>query len=73
MPVPPDEAHARAHGVRAAFFAHASDGERLRTVAALLDDGLRVVVDRTSTIDEAPQALEHLAAGHARGKVIVVF
>jgi NADPH:quinone reductase-like Zn-dependent oxidoreductase len=30
------------------------------------------VVDRTFILDEVPQAIRHLRAGRARGKVVIV-
>ena len=33
---------------------------------------LRPVVDRTYRLDEAAAALNHIAGGHARGKVVLV-
>ncbi len=41
------------------------------TVTKLVDDGLRVDVDREFGIDEYPAALERLAAGHHIGKIVI--
>ncbi|ANC29898.1 NADP-dependent oxidoreductase [Isoptericola dokdonensis] len=50
---------------------HAS-GEQLRQIAALVDDGtLRPVVATTFPFEQTPQALDALAAGGLRGKVVV--
>ncbi len=72
VPMPPDTERASAHGMRAEFLFHSSDADRLRTVTQFLDDGLRIVLDRTVKLADAPQALAYLADGHAKGKVIVV-
>ncbi|BCJ49481.1 oxidoreductase [Actinoplanes sp. NBRC 14428] len=70
-PVPPDVARAAARGLRAEFVFHASDAARLETVVKLLDDGLRVLVDREIGLPEAAGGLAYLAEGHAKGKVVV--
>lgn len=72
VPSPPDESRAQAFGVRAEFFAHASDARRLRTVVDHVDAGIRVLVDRTVPLLDGAAALEYLARGHAKGKVILV-
>jgi NADPH:quinone reductase-like Zn-dependent oxidoreductase len=69
--VPPDAARAAARGVRAQFVFHSSDADRLTRVATAADDGLHVVVDRTLALGDAAAALEYLAQGHAKGKVII--
>jgi NADPH:quinone reductase-like Zn-dependent oxidoreductase len=47
--------------------------EHLQTIADLIGDGkVRVVIDRTYPLAEAPEAVRYLAQKHARGKVIVV-
>ena len=71
LPVPPDADQAAAHGVRAAFFAHTSDAVRLARVVALVDDGVEVLVDRTVALDDAAAALDAVAAGRAKGKIII--
>ncbi len=71
VPMPPDTARAAARGLRAEFLFHASDAARLDTVVRLLDNGLRVLLDRTVDLDDGPQALSYLADGHAKGKVII--
>ena len=46
--------------------------EDLLTLAELLATGqVAPVIDRTYTLDEAADALRHVAAGHTRGKVVV--
>jgi NADPH:quinone reductase-like Zn-dependent oxidoreductase len=47
-------------------------GVDLDTLAGLLDDGtIEPVVDRTYALHETPEAIRHVEAGHARGKVVV--
>ncbi len=71
-PSPPDEALAKAHGVRAAFVFHQSDAARLNKVLDLVDTGkLKVLVDRTVPLDQLSQAFEYQVSGRARGKIIV--
>lgn len=71
LPVPPDTERAAARGVRAEFFAHSSDAKRLGTLVSQVDAGLEVLVDRIVPLDRAADALDVVAAGHARGKVLV--
>ncbi|MEV4470127.1 NADP-dependent oxidoreductase [Nonomuraea sp. NPDC049504] len=66
--VPPDADRAAAHGLRAAFVHHETDAARLAKVAAA---GLEVVVDRVVPLTDAAAAYDHVAAGHAKGKVVV--
>ncbi|MGB2977761.1 MAG: alpha/beta fold hydrolase, partial [Propionicimonas sp.] len=48
------------------------DGQALRTIAALVDQGvLRPVVDRVLPFDQTPEALRQVLAGGTRGKVVV--
>lgn len=71
VPRPPDVERAASRGLRAEFVFHASDAARLARVVSLIDEGLRVVVDSRYDLDHAAEALEHLADGHAKGKVIL--
>ena len=71
LPVPPDADRATARGLRAEFVVHLSDGMRLAAVAAEFDAGLELLVDRTLSLEDAAQALDVVAAGHAKGKVLV--
>ncbi|MGF6231857.1 NADPH:quinone reductase-like Zn-dependent oxidoreductase [Inquilinus ginsengisoli] len=69
---PPDEGLAKAHGVAAAFVFHRTDATRFALAAALCDAGsLTVVVDRELPLTALGAALDHLAAGHACGKVLL--
>jgi NADPH:quinone reductase-like Zn-dependent oxidoreductase len=70
-PTPPDVRRASARGLRAEFVFHASDAARLGYVVKLLDDGVRVLVDRRLRLPEAAGGLAYLGAGHAKGKVII--
>ena len=69
VPMPPDAERASARGMRAEFLFHASEPQRLRTVVDRLDVDIKVLLDQTLGLDEAPHALKYLAAGHAKGKV----
>jgi NADPH:quinone reductase-like Zn-dependent oxidoreductase len=71
VPMPPDTQRAAARGLRAEFLFHSSDAQRLRTIVQMLDNDVRILLDRKVDLQHAPQALEHLAAGHAKGKVIL--
>ncbi|KAA0920582.1 NADP-dependent oxidoreductase [Streptomyces apricus] len=71
LPVPPDFERAAARGLRAEFLFHASDAERLAKVVAVANEGFEIVVDRTVRLSGAADAFDHLARGHAKGKVIV--
>ena len=51
-----------------------ADGDQLREIARLVDDGvLRPVVGRTFPFDQAPQALESVHRGGSRGKSVLTF
>jgi len=71
VPMPPDTERATARGLRAEFLFHASDAQRLRTVVEMVDTGTRILLDRRLALEQAPEALRYLAAGHAKGKVIL--
>ena len=59
-------------GVRYRFLFIEPDGEALRTIAGLVDDGvIQPVVDRILPFDQALAALDQLLAGGTRGKVLV--
>ncbi|MGE4427496.1 MAG: NADP-dependent oxidoreductase [Solirubrobacteraceae bacterium] len=63
---------ARRLGVRYRFLFMRADGAQLERIAALIDDGVvRPVVERSYAFAEVPQALEHVAGGRTRGKVVV--
>ncbi|MDT0264150.1 NADP-dependent oxidoreductase [Jatrophihabitans lederbergiae] len=71
VPTPPDTERASARGLRAEFLFHASDPQRLATVIKMLDGDIQVLLDQTLDLDQAPQALQYLSAGHAKGKIIL--
>jgi len=71
VPMPPDTERAAARGLRAEFLFHASNAQRLRTVMRMVDADIRILLDRTLALEQAPQALQYVAAGHAKGKVIL--
>jgi NADPH:quinone reductase-like Zn-dependent oxidoreductase len=49
-----------------------SDAAGLALLKELTETGkLRVVIDRQYALSETPQAISHVGAGHARGKVII--
>lgn len=59
-------------GVGYAFHFVRSDGQQLAEIAELLQDGrIRPVIDKVFTLDQAKEALDHLALGRAKGKVVV--
>ncbi|GLZ53481.1 NADP-dependent oxidoreductase [Actinomycetospora sp. NBRC 106378] len=63
---------ARKLGVRYAFLFMHADGAALTALAALYEAGaLRPTLDRTFPFDETPAALEYVAQGRAKGKVVV--
>ena len=63
---------ARKLGVRYRFLFIEPDGEALRTIAGLVDDGvIQPVVDRILPFDQTLAALDQLLAGGTRGKVLV--
>ncbi len=53
------------------FFTEANGGQ-LREIAALVERGaIRPVIDREFAFERLPDALRHLEAGRARGKVVL--
>ncbi|MDZ7910514.1 MAG: NADP-dependent oxidoreductase [Rhodococcus sp. (in: high G+C Gram-positive bacteria)] len=59
-------------GVEYQFMFMHSDGDQLRRIAALVDDGtIRPVVGATYPFEQTPQALESLGRGGVRGKTVV--
>ncbi|MDQ1702702.1 MAG: hypothetical protein QOF57_1954, partial [Frankiaceae bacterium] len=46
--------------------------EGLERLAVLLEAGSVVpAIERTFPLDQAPDAMRHLAAGHVRGKLVI--
>ena len=71
-PSPPDEALAKAHGVKAVFMFHQSDAGRLGKLVGDVDRGsLKVTIDRTYSLQAGVAAFQRQASGDATGKVIV--
>ncbi|QII07250.1 NADP-dependent oxidoreductase [Rhodococcoides fascians A25f] len=63
---------ARKLGVDYQFMFMHSDGEQLRRIAALVDDGtIRPVVGATYPFEETQEALQSLGRGGVRGKTVV--
>ena len=59
-------------GTRYYRFLTESDGEQLASVAEAIDAGkIRAVIDSIYPFDRAIEALQHLAGGHAKGKVVI--
>ncbi|KIZ43673.1 MULTISPECIES: NADP-dependent oxidoreductase [Rhodopseudomonas] len=49
-----------------------ANGDQLRDIAGLVDaDAIKPVIDRVFDFAQLPQAMAHLQAGHARGKVVL--
>jgi len=70
---PPSEEMAAAHGVRQQYIASSPPvRETLTEVAGLVDSGqIKPVVSKVFPLQETRQAHELIAAGHARGKVVL--
>lgn len=63
---------ARRLGVEYRFLFIQPNGDQLRTIAGLVDQGtIRPVVDRTLPFEQTTEALEALLSGGVRGKVLV--
>jgi NADPH:quinone reductase-like Zn-dependent oxidoreductase len=59
-------------GVTYTFLFMHSDGERLRRIAALIDDGtIRPVVGATFPFEQTPDALASLGTSSVRGKTVI--
>ncbi len=68
---PPDEAAAKARGIKATFLFHQSDAGRLAKVVDLLAVGaLRVRVDRRVLLADVAAAFQRQASG-AQGKILI--
>jgi NADPH:quinone reductase-like Zn-dependent oxidoreductase len=60
------------HGVRYRYLFMRESGAELEELGRLITDGkLEVVVDRVFPFTEMVEAMAHLEAGHAKGKVVV--
>lgn len=70
---PPDQAKAVQHGVAAVFFIVRPSRAQLQQIAELIDGGhVRVQIEGTYPLAEGRSAFERVAAGHLRGKVVLV-
>jgi NADPH:quinone reductase-like Zn-dependent oxidoreductase len=68
----PSQTEASNHGARAARYTARPDGQQLTQIASLIDKGaVRVVLAERFSFDATPRALERLAKGHVRGKIVV--
>lgn len=58
--------------IRYSFLFVSPNGDQLSEIAALIDAGkLKPVIDKTFSFADSINALSYLAAGHAKGKVVV--
>jgi NADPH:quinone reductase-like Zn-dependent oxidoreductase len=63
---------ADSHGVKVSAFLVEPDGEGLRKLAALIDEGrVHVEVEQTFPLEEAVAALNAVQSGHTRGKIVL--
>lgn len=63
---------AEKHGVRFAWFFMSPNGNQLAQLGALIEAGtVKPVIDSTYSLSNASDAYEHLADGHAVGKIVV--
>jgi len=68
----PMEVRARLKGGRYFRYLTESRGDQLQQITTVIDAGkVRPVIDRVFAFDQAIEALQYLAAGHARGKVVI--
>lgn len=68
-----ERALARTRGVHYHYLFMRPDGAQLRQLVDLVDAGrLRPLIDRRYPLREAAQAIAHVEAGHAVGKVLVL-
>jgi alcohol dehydrogenase len=59
-------------GASYCWFFTEPNGDQLREIAGLIDNGaIKPVIDREFAFDQLPAALTYLEAGHARGKVVL--
>ncbi len=63
---------ARQHKVRYSYLFREPIGADLENISQLVESGvLKPVIDRVLPFDQIKEALDHVEAGHARGKVVV--
>ncbi len=71
--MPPDQAKAQAHGVKACMFYAKPFADKLGDlVETIVDQKLNVVIGKEVPFDRFDEAWKHLLSGHARGKIVVV-
>lgn len=69
--LPPEDALAQ-YGAKASMYGIQPSGERLREIAAMVDQGkLRMAIDTVYTLDQVPEALAASQAGRTRGKLLI--
>ncbi len=72
MVEPPNEELIKQYDVRYTRQFTQVTAERLAHITELVDNGtLKINVDKVFTLDRAAEALEYLATGHPRGKVVI--
>ena len=63
---------ANRHGVTYSFLFMRASGDQLREIGRLVDSGvIRPVVDRIFAFESTNEAMTHVEAGRAKGKVVV--
>lgn len=63
---------AKRHGISYSFVFMRADGEQLSKITALIESGIvRPVVDRIFPFQATNEAMEYLATGRAKGKVVI--
>jgi NADPH:quinone reductase-like Zn-dependent oxidoreductase len=59
-------------GAKAAMYGIQPSGDRLREIAALVDEGkIKMTIDTVFTLDQVPEALAASQAGRTRGKLLI--
>lgn len=68
----PTRLNALRHGVRYSYLVMRADGEQLKQIAALVDQGvITPVLDKTFAFQETNDAIRHVHSGRAKGKVVI--
>ena len=68
---PPDESKAASLGVSASFVFHTTSSERLHQIAQLVEDHIHVEIAKVFPLQESVAALEQVATGRTKGKVLI--
>lgn len=67
-----EDGNAEKFGVRFEWFFMDPNGDQLAKIATLIDDGtIKPIIDSEYPMSEVPKAYDHLADGHAVGKIVV--